>query len=120
MSTLFMSLWSWLFYLFMLTSATNFSTSRPTATVKNGTYLGKFVPEWKQDMFLGVPYAIPPLGDLRFAWPKSLNSSFGGVRDATEYGFSCYQYATTFKLSEDCLNLNGIMTRRCVLKQIFG
>jgi len=104
----------------MLTSAINFSASQPTAIVKNGTYVGKFVPEWQQDMFLGIPYAIPPLGNLRFAWPQSLNSSFSGIRDATEYGFSCYQYGTTFNLSEDCLTLNGMRTRICVLKKFLG
>ncbi|KAB8297937.1 hypothetical protein EYC80_001719 [Monilinia laxa] len=80
----------------------------PTVTVTNGSYIGKYVPEWQQDHFWGIPYAIPPLGDLRFARPKSLNTSFTGYRDATHYGHSCYQYGTTFNLSEDCLNLNVI------------
>ena len=81
--------------------------SAPTVTVANGTYIGRSVPEWQQDHFLGIPYAIPPLGPLRFARPQSLNSAFNGTRDATSYGYSCYQYGTTFNLSEDCLNLNG-------------
>lgn len=93
----------------------------PTVTVTNGSYIGKYVPEWQQDHFLGIPYAIPPLGDLRFARPKSLNTSFAGYRDATHYGHSCYQYGTTFNLSEDCLTLNGAikcsnicyLSRRC-------
>lgn len=79
----------------------------PTVTVKNGTYAGKFVPEWQQDHFLGIPYAQPPIGALRFARPQSLSSSFSETRNATEYGFSCYQYGTNFTLSEDCLTLNG-------------
>ncbi|KAH8817204.1 Alpha/Beta hydrolase protein [Xylogone sp. PMI_703] len=80
----------------------------PTAKVKNGTYVGKYVPEWQQDQFLGIPYAIPPLGPLRFAWPQSLNTSFSGTRDATQYGYSCMQYGSKFNLSEDCLNLNVV------------
>ena len=79
----------------------------PSATVANGTYVGKYVAEWEQDQFLGIPYAIPPLGPLRFARPQSLNTTFTGSRNATEYGFSCYQYGTNFSLSEDCLSLNG-------------
>lgn len=79
----------------------------PTVLVKNGTYAGKYVPEWQQDHFLGIPYAEPPIGALRFARPQSLNSSFSETRNATEYGFSCYQYGTNFTLSEDCLTLNG-------------
>jgi len=83
------------------------STSGPLATTINGSYIGKYVPEWQQDQFLGIPYAVPPLGPLRFAWPLSINSSFSGTRNATEYGASCYQYGTNFTLSEDCLTLNG-------------
>ena len=84
----------------------------PSATVKNGTYIGKYVPEWEQDHFLGIPYAVPPIGQLRFARPRSLSSSFNRTRNATQYGYSCYQYSDpTFMLSEDCLTLNG----QCIL-----
>lgn len=93
------------------TFAANISSIAPTVTVANGTYVGKYVSEWEQDQFLGIPYAQPPLGNLRFAWPKSLDTSFNESRSATEYGFSCYQYGTTFNLSEDCLNLNGMSVR---------
>lgn len=82
--------------------------SAPLATTKNGTYQGRYIQEWHQDVFLGMPYAQPPLGDLRFRWPRSLNSSFGGVRDASVYGYSCMQYHSSFNISEDCLTLNVI------------
>ncbi|TVY82860.1 Lipase [Lachnellula suecica] len=84
------------------------SSAAPFATVLNGTYAGKYVPEWQQDQFLGIPFAIPPLGPLRFAWPQSLNSSFTETRNVTEYGYSCMQYGSTFSLSEDCLTLNVV------------
>lgn len=80
----------------------------PTATTKNGTYQGRYLEEWDQDVFLGIPFAQPPVGSLRYRWPQSLNSSFDGTRDATSYGFSCMQYGTSFNLSEDCLTLNVI------------
>jgi hypothetical protein len=83
-------------------------SSTPSATVKNGTYIGKYDAEWDQDHFLGIPFAIPPVGPLRFARPKSLDTAFTGTRNATAYGYSCYQYSNpTFNLSEDCLTLNG-------------
>jgi carboxylesterase type B len=84
------------------------SASLPVVTIKNGTVQGRHSPEWNQDFFLGIPYAQPPLGDLRFRWPQSINTSFEGVFDASSYGHSCYQYGTNFNLSEDCLTINGI------------
>lgn len=100
-----------LLYLLMppsLVAASVQSISSPTVKVKNGTLRGLYNGEWDQDFFLGIPYAQPPVGELRFRWPQSLNSSYdGGTRDATEYGYSCYQYGSNFNLSEDCLTLNG-------------
>jgi len=84
------------------------ASAAPTATTLNGTYEGITLPTWDQDAFLGIPYAQPPLGPLRFRWPQSINSSFAGTRNATQYGFSCMQYGTTFALSEDCLTLNVV------------
>lgn len=47
----------------------------PTVTVKKGTYKGVHNPEFNQDFSLGIPYAQPPVGNLRFHNPVSLNSS---------------------------------------------
>ena len=82
--------------------------SSPVVTIKNVTVQGRHSPEWNQDFFLCIPYAQAPLGDLRFRWPQSINTSFEGVLDASHYGYSCYQYGSNFNLSEDCLTINGI------------
>lgn len=82
--------------------------SQPLAVTKNGTYQGRYLAGWDQDLFLGIPYAQPPLGDLRFRWPQSINTSFTEIREASSYGASCMQYHTNFTLSEDCLTLNVI------------
>jgi carboxylesterase type B len=71
-----------------------------TVQTLNGSYVGRYLPDWDQDAFLGIPYAQPPLGPLRFKWPQPLNESFAETRDATQYGHSCYQYGTNFSLSE--------------------
>ena len=96
--------------------ANGINSTTPTATTSNGTYVGRYLGgDWQQDLFLGIPYAQPPVGDLRFRWPQSLNETFG-TRDASQYGYSCYQYGTTFNLSEDCLNLNGKSQRSTLSK----
>jgi len=82
-------------------------------------------PEYNQDFFLGVPYAQPPLGDLRFRIPQSINATFdGGVYSATKFSDECVgvrmksldkvftstdpakQYGSDqwpYQVSEDCL-----------------
>lgn len=61
------------------------SNYTPTATIRNGTYVGNFNTNYLEDEFLGIPYAQPPVGDLRFRAPASLNSSWDGARKATAY-----------------------------------
>jgi carboxylesterase type B len=106
-------------------AVSNHSDAGPLATAKNGTYQGRYLPGYDQDLFLGMPYAQPPVGDLRFRWPRSLNESFDGVRDASQYGYSCMQYRSSFNISEDCLTLNvirpaGDHTKLPVLVWIYG
>lgn len=38
--------------------------------------------------YLGIPYAEPPVGDLRFTPPKPARP-WSGIRDATSYGKAC-------------------------------
>ncbi|KAI0699616.1 alpha beta-hydrolase [Cerioporus squamosus] len=41
------------------------------------------------EYFLGIPYAQPPVGDLRFQSPE-LIESYDGALDATAYGHPCF------------------------------
>lgn len=65
-------------------------------------------------IFRGIPYARPPVGELRWRPPVEL-PRWQGVRDATEFGAACMQppspegsiyYSTYAAMSEDCLFLN--------------
>ncbi|GAA5917748.1 hypothetical protein JCM6882_001313 [Rhodosporidiobolus microsporus] len=82
----------------------------PTATVANGTVEGVHLPTFSQDAFLGVPFAQPPLGDLRLRKPRSLETKYeGGVYEAKEYSTFCAGVGYDnwpYESSEDCLYLN--------------
>ncbi|MGC5010976.1 carboxylesterase/lipase family protein [Streptosporangium sp. DT93] len=60
-------------------------------------------------LFQGIPYAAPPVGDLRWRSPRPV-TPWRGVRDATAPGGRCAQVADVWGLpasdTEDCLYLN--------------
>lgn len=62
--------------------------------------------------FKGIPYAQPPVGDLRWRPPQAAKG-WAGVRDAQAFGPDCMQNRvgwddtqTKLPVSEDCLTLN--------------
>jgi para-nitrobenzyl esterase len=56
-------------------------------------------------VFKGVPYATPPVGDLRWKAPVPLKP-WPGVRPANQFMASCIQPSRIEPQSEDCLYLN--------------
>lgn len=82
--------------------------SAPRAQTINGTYVGAHLSTWNQDAFLGIPFAQPPLKQLRFRAPQSIDKAFEGERQATTYGYTCTQFSQLTNVSEDCLTLNVI------------
>ena len=63
-------------------------------------------------VFRGIPYAAPPVGELRWRPPQPPNP-WTGVRPASQLGHNCVQHRPyddidpfAAGVSEDCLNLN--------------
>lgn len=80
------------------------------ATVSDGALRGYV--ENGVRIFKGVPYAQPPVGDLRWRPPQPVKS-WTGVREAQAFGPDCMQNRvgwddtqTKLPVSEDCLTLN--------------
>ncbi len=74
----------------------------PTATIKQGKLLGANVEGVEE--FWGIPYAAPPIGDLRWKPPATAHG-WSGERDATKAGASC-QPSQKGEYAEDCLFAN--------------
>jgi len=83
-----------------------------TIKTQQGKVLGKTINEGKVRAFLGLPYAAPPVGDLRWKAPQH-PAKWKGERNATAYGAHCAQNHVFDDMvfqdnggSEDCLFLN--------------
>ena len=92
----------------------------------------------KVDAWLGIPYAQPPIGPLRFRHPRPVDK-WQGIYNATKPPNSCVQIVDTVfgdfpgatmwnpntELSEDCLYVNVVVPRprpknAVVMLWIFG
>ncbi|HYX81043.1 MAG TPA: carboxylesterase family protein, partial [Gemmatimonadales bacterium] len=88
----------------MLASAED---SRPTVAVTGGRIRGAILKDGVA-VFKGIPFAQPPVGDLRWREPAPVKP-WTGVRDAIAFGAPCAQNSGGRMLensSEDCLFLN--------------
>ena len=83
-----------------------------TVQTEQGTVRGKAINNGQVQAFLGLPYAAPPVGALRWRSPQP-PASWKGERDATTFGAHCAQVHIWDDIifedsgpSEDCLFLN--------------
>jgi para-nitrobenzyl esterase len=92
-------------------AAASGSGGAPIVTTSDGAVRGVAVPGSTVDAFLGLPYASPPTGNLRWRPPQP-PTHWHGVRDATSFAPSCPQnpnanpFLPPGPTSEDCLYLN--------------
>jgi para-nitrobenzyl esterase len=70
--------------------------------IEGGTVQG--VTQGKIDQWIGIPYPVPPVGELRW-WAPQPVKSWRRTLAADSYGPSCFQPEIEF-VSEDCLTLN--------------
>jgi len=102
---------------------------QPVVSTRSGRVRGRrsYIPSLGRaiDEFLGVPFAQPPLGQLRYRHPLPVRP-WRGVHNATALPASCHQkpdtefgefYGSTVwnsptPVSEDCLYLNVFVPRR--------
>jgi para-nitrobenzyl esterase len=81
------------------------------ACARQGLVQGKLTEQTCE--YLGIPYAKPPVGELRWTAPQPADS-WSGTLEATEFGTTCVQGVGFGDLlaggasekSEDCLSLN--------------
>jgi para-nitrobenzyl esterase len=85
---------------------------RPRVTIDMGTLEGVVDSASGTMVFRGIPYAAPPVGDLRWRPPQAAKP-WSGVRDAGQLGHNCIQHQPysdidpfAAGISEDCLYLN--------------
>jgi para-nitrobenzyl esterase len=86
------------------------ASSGPQVKTASGVVEGK--EDGAVHSFLGIPYAAPPVGDLRWKPPVAA-AKWTGVRKATDFGPHCMQGKVFGDMnfrdsggSEDCLSLN--------------
>jgi para-nitrobenzyl esterase len=86
-----------------------FAQTDPIVSVTGGKIQGRAVENGA--VFKGVPFAAPPVGDLRWKPPMPVKA-WTGVRDAHEYAAECIQpdsgwnHVAAMGAKEDCLYLN--------------
>jgi para-nitrobenzyl esterase len=97
------------------------------ANTTSGAVRGAFVADGDYVAFRGIPFAEPPVGSLRFEAPRPFVPAAAktppdaAVRDATKFGFQCWQFqyqslwstaVPEGEQSEDCLTVNVFVPRQ--------
>ncbi len=83
----------------------------PVVKVTGGQVQGVLLPDESGAVFKGIPFAQPPVGDLRWREPQPV-TPWDGIRRAVDYGHTCAQTNGGWNKmaaelsSEDCLYLN--------------
>ena len=110
--------------LWAVVALSSFAAELPTIAVAGGDIRGRAL-EKGGAIFRGIPFAQPPVGELRWREPAAVKA-WTGVREATSFGAPCAQNTggrMQDNSSEDCLFLNvwtpewPVRTRKPVMVQ---
>ena len=88
------------------------AAAAPAIVIQNGPLKGIETPTMNE--YLGIPYAVPPVGPLRWTPPQPYGR-WHGVFQATRFGSECPQFDTTLFMqigSENCIFLNVYTPKR--------
>jgi len=99
--------WLPLIILLFCTASVLAQRHTPQTIVSTRSGLVQGVVQGQLRAFRGIPYAAPPIGNLRWRPPAPV-VPWDGVRDASTFGPLCPQFDASGRLrgSEDCLTLN--------------
>ncbi|TFY65781.1 hypothetical protein EVG20_g5307 [Dentipellis fragilis] len=95
-------------YFFLSIAQIHAASSSVDIRLTTGTFRGVTTPN-NTERWLGIPYAEPPVGTLRFKAPVSITKPFSGIQNATSFGDACPQPPSDSlgaPTGEDCLFIN--------------
>jgi para-nitrobenzyl esterase len=102
----------WMLVLPLIAGSVGFAQLGTKVKTDLGTVEGETTSDQKVLAFKGIPYAAPPVGDLRWKAPQP-PAKWSGVRSAKDFGPHCVQSGGYPDMqfhdpgpSEDCLTLN--------------
>ena len=102
----------WLAGVILLASSFSASAATSEVVVEQGKLQGTSNGDNTVRIFRGIPFAAPPVGDLRWKAPQPA-ANWKGIKQADKFGSACLQtnvfgdiYFRDAQPSEDCLNLN--------------
>lgn len=102
-------------FLFLLILFDFLVASEKVITLESGRIRGATYESFHA--FRGLPYAEPPVGDLRFSPPKRFSQKWYDIKEFKEFGPLCAQFVHLgyqFEGSEDCLTLNVFVPKTVI------
>ncbi|KAK2601915.1 hypothetical protein QQS21_004506 [Conoideocrella luteorostrata] len=96
----------------------------PTVKTQNGIFKGRIdqrYPDVRQ--FLKVPFAKPPVGQLRWSKPQPLSASSDHAYDATQLPASCPQWSSPPNIFNEVIPgffLNGSISEDCLYLSVWS